>query len=368
MITRRDLLKTSAAFAAMAALPRFALAADHAFAPRPGEWRAYDLTTRLAVPRPEGAVRAWVPLPSFATSDWFRSGGSRWTTNAKVAEIVRDPVYGAELLRLAWAPDEVAPVVEVTSRVQSRDRFIDLSKPSVAAPVLSAWERELNLRSTAQVPLDGIVRQTSDRITAGRSGEIEKIRAIYEWMVENTYREASVRGCGTGDVVALLQSGRLGGKCADLNALFVGLARAAGIPARDLYGIRVAASEFGYNSLGPKTETITKAQHCRAEVFLSDFGWVPMDPADVRKVMLEETPEGLPLSDPRTIAARQTLFGAWEGNWVPYNSAHDLALAGSEHGGVGFLMYPQAETAAARLDCLDPDAMGYSITARPVAI
>ena len=49
-----------------------------------------------------------------------------------------------------------------------------------------------------------------------------------------------MRGCGVGDIRAMLETGNLGGKCADLNALFVGLARAAGIPARDVYGVRVA--------------------------------------------------------------------------------------------------------------------------------
>jgi transglutaminase-like putative cysteine protease len=55
----------------------------------------------------------------------------------------------------------------------------------------------------------------------------------------------------------MLESGDLGGKCADLNALYVGLARAAGLPARDVYGIRIAKSELGYKSLGASSENIT---------------------------------------------------------------------------------------------------------------
>ena len=85
----------------------------------------------------------------------------------------------------------------------------------------------------------------------------------------------------------MLATRNLGGKCADLNGLYVGLARAAGLPARDVYGLRVAPSRFGYVSLGVRSHIVTKAQHCRAEVYLNDLGWVPVDPADVRKVMLE---------------------------------------------------------------------------------
>ena len=38
----------------------------------------------------------------------------------------------------------------------------------------------------------------------------------------------------------MLETGNLSGKCADLNALYVGLCRAVGVPARDVYGVRVA--------------------------------------------------------------------------------------------------------------------------------
>jgi len=90
----------------------------------------------------------------------------------------------------------------------------------------------------------------------------------------------------------MLENNVMGGKCADLNALFVALARAEGIPARDVYGIRVANSNLGYKSLG-KAGDITKAQHCRAEFYAAGYGWIPVDPADVRKVILEDKLEAL---------------------------------------------------------------------------
>jgi len=87
------------------------------------------------------------------------------------------------------------------------------------------------------------------------------------------------------------------------------------------------------------------------------------DPADVRKVVLEEPPGNLALEDAKVVAARRALFGAWEGNWVAYNTAHDLTLPGARGPKLAFLMYPQAEVAGARLDCLDPDTFKYTITA-----
>ncbi|MGE3066470.1 MAG: transglutaminase-like domain-containing protein [Hyphomicrobiaceae bacterium] len=358
-MNRREILRAGAALAATSALPGSAFA-DNGFAPKPGAWRTFQTVTRLDLKSPG---QAWIPLPAFNDPGWFRPEGSTWTTNAKEAAIKTDARYGAQFLHVVWAKDETAPVVEVTSKFATRDRAIDLAKPG-SGPALSDADRKLFTMATNLIPTDGIVKTTSDKIVSGAGSDVDKARRIYEWVVDNTHRDAKTRGCGTGDIAAMLKSGNLGGKCADLNALYVGLARAAGLPARDVYGLRVAPSKFGYKSLGAGTEIVTKAQHCRAEVYLSGFGWVPVDPADVRKVVLEEPPTNLPLSDPKVENARKTLFGAWETNWLAYNVAHDIALPGSKGPAVDFLMYPQAETAAGRLDCLDADTFTYKITAK----
>jgi transglutaminase-like putative cysteine protease len=114
---------------------------------------------------------------------------------------------------------------------------------------------------------------------------------------------------------------------------------------------------------------VTRAQHCRAEFYSAGYGWIPVDPADVRKVVLEEKAGTLlTLDDAQVKAARTKLFGAWEMNWLAYNTAHDVALPKAAHGKVGFLMYPQCETAAGRLDSLDPDNFRYHITSRELAV
>lgn len=363
--TRRDLLKGAAATAAAASTVASAAWAHTPFAPKPGAWRSFQTVTRLEIPASAGATQAWVPLPSFSAAEWFRPDGSTWTTNAPSAQAKRDAKYNAEFLHVQWPKDDKPAVVEITSKFSTRDRAVDLSKPGQVA-ALPASERALYTAPTALIPTDGIVKSTADQITAGAGGDLDKAQRIYEWIVDNTFRNAKTRGCGVGDVAALLQSGNLGGKCADLNALYVGLARAAGLPARDVYGLRVAPSKFGYKSLGTGSDVVTKAQHCRAEVHLSGFGWVPVDPADVRKVVLEEPPGNLPLTETKVMDARKALFGAWEMNWLAYNVAHDIVLPGAKGPALEFFMYPQAETAAGRLDCLEPDSFAYKITSKEV--
>jgi transglutaminase-like putative cysteine protease len=251
-------------------------------------------------------------------------------------------------------------VLTVVSRVATKDAHGGGQK-------VSAEELRYFLRATKYLPTDGIVKEKAKAITEGAATDSDKARAIYEWIVENTHRDAKVRGCGLGDIRFMLKSKDLGGKCADLNALFVGLARAAGVPARDVYGIRAAKSELGYKSLGASSETVTRAQHCRAEVYLDEYGWTPVDPADVRKVMLEEPPGGRGPDDEMVRQARTRLFGSWEMNWMAYNFAHDVALPGSSGRAVPFLMYPQAETAEGRVDSLDADAFHYEITSHEIA-
>ena len=102
----------------------------------------------------------------------------------------------------------------------------------------------------------------------------------------------------------------------------------------------------------------------RGQVFVTNRGWIPVDPADVRKVVLEEKPQPTTLADPVVPAVRSNLFGAWEMNWLAYNDAHDVKLPGSREAAIPFLMYPQAENQAGFLDSLDPDKFKYRIIAR----
>jgi transglutaminase-like putative cysteine protease len=262
-------------------------------------------------------------------------------------------------------PAGVKPVVTLTSRVATKNYAVDLATTGRSQKAERS-ELEHFLRPTKLLPTDGIVKEAATEITSGAKTDLEKARAIYEWIVDNTFRNPKTRGCGIGDIRFMLESKDLSGKCADLNALYVGLARAAGLPARDVYGIRVAKSELGYKSLGAASENITKAQHCRAEVYIGSHGWVPVDPADVRKVVLEEPPGNRTLHDELVEKSRTRLFGSWEMNWMAYNYAHDVALPGSANAQLGFLMYPQAETNEGRIDSLDPDNFKYEITSREI--
>ena len=362
---RRTFIKTGLGASAVVALglaPRMVRAAEPPTEANP--WRKFEALTRIEVTNPSGVTRVWAPVPLLTDTDYFKRGGDTWTGNAAVTRSVKDARYDVGLVYAEWPASEKAPVIEITSRFATRDRAVDLDKPP-AKPVRE--DRAVlarYLEPTLLIPTDGIVLETAQGITQGIASDADKARALYEWIVENTFRDPKTRGCGLGDIKTMLETRYFGGKCADLNALFVGLTRAAGIPARDVYGVRAADSKE-FKSLG-KSGDISKAQHCRAEFYASSHGWVPVDPADVRKVVLEEPPGNLTLTDPQPRRARAKLFGQWEMNYLAFNYAHDVKLPNSPGEPIAFFMYPQGETADGRKDSLDPGTFKYQMTARDV--
>lgn len=360
MNTRRQFLQAAAAASALPfVLP--ASAQERPFAPQPAGWRTFDVTTRVDVNLSQGATTVWLPIPSVNT-DWQRCLDSNFTSNGD-AKRVADGDSGAEILVVQFGASNKDPFVELTTRVQTRNRATDWKRPGRAQ--LDASDRAYWTRPTALIPTDGIVRETALKAVGDARTDEEKVHRIYDWVVGNAWREPTVRGCGNGDVKTMLETGNLGGKCADINALFVGLCRSLGVPARDIYGVRLAPSAFGYKALGGNPASLKGAQHCRSEVFLQAHGWVAMDPADVAKVMREETPTWIKsLQDPIVAPVYHALYGGWEGNWVGFNMASDVVLPGSRLGKLGFLMYPIAEDQQGRFDSYAPDDFKYQITAR----
>jgi transglutaminase-like putative cysteine protease len=362
--TRRRFLKSSTAASALGSVPFAATAQARSFNPQPGTWRTFEFTTTVEILNPKGVTRVWLPIPSVDT-EYQQSLESTWQGNARSMQQMSDEKYGAKMLVAEFAENEPKPVVELTSRIRTQSRALDWGKKVAAKEdpaTLKYW-----VQSTELMPTDGIVRQTAVEVTKGAKTDEEKVRKLFDWVVDNTYREPKVRGCGVGDIKAMLETGNMGGKCGDINALFVGLCRSIGVPARDVYGIRLVPSAFGYKELGGNPANLKGAQHCRAEVFLAQRGWTAMDPADVGKVMRLETAEWIKTTkNPVVSPVNKALFGGWEGNWLAFNTAHDVALPGSKGPKLAFFMYPNAENANGRFDSLEPDQFKYVITAKEI--
>jgi transglutaminase-like putative cysteine protease len=204
--------------------------------PSAGEWRTFEVVTKVELLQPNGVSHIWLPAPLIRNTPYQNTISTRFTAKEGTATLSKDKQSVLGIVSARY-PANAKPALTLTSRVALKNYAVDLSSPATAPPA-SRIELDYFLRPSQYVPTDGIVKQTALKATAGATTDIQKARAIYEWVVENTFRDPKVRGCGRGDIRHMLESGDMGGKCADLNALYVGLARSVDLPARHVYGLR----------------------------------------------------------------------------------------------------------------------------------
>jgi transglutaminase-like putative cysteine protease len=282
-------------------------------------------------------TRLWVPAPTNAT--YQRLVDLEIETNASKVLLTKDDVYQAPIVYLEFQSGSEKKFAEVSFYVEiwNRDSINWKTLPSNNTKIPE--DVAFYLKPTQHIQTDGIVKEYADKITKGAKTDLQKAKAIYDWVVENTFRDPKVLGCGVGDVKSMLESGYFGGKCTDINSLFVALCRASGIPAREIFGLRVLTSKLS-EGISKVQGDATKAQHCRAEFYLGK--WIPADPADVRKLMLEEK---LDLNHPKVKRIRNFMFGGWDVHWVAFNYARDFQLKPPMSSGefLNEFMYPVAE-------------------------
>jgi transglutaminase-like putative cysteine protease len=204
------------------------------------------------------------------------------------------------------------------------------------------------LESEFFVPVDDpTVKATAAQATKGRKGTLSKARAVYDWVVDNTRRDPSVPGCGLGKVEVTLAQRT--GKCADISSVFVALARAAGVPAREVFGLRLGQ---------PGQKDLSDGHHCWAEFYLPGTGWVPVDPADVRKAMAERN---LDLAAAKPL--REYFFGGVDQFRIQLQKGgRGLDFPEGNTQKVNYFMYPYAEVDGRPLDYCMPRTFRYTVS------
>ena len=292
-------------------------------------------------------AKLWIPYP-MSDRDQLISNISVSGDYAESA-VYSDQKYSTPMLYARW--DKLSESRKLTLSFHVvRQEVIRRDFPATEA----AWDPadyKIYLTGTKLGPIDGEVKKLADKITKGKTTILEKARAIYDWTCENMYRDPDTIGCGPGDVCSLLL--RPGGKCTDIHSVFVSLCRAAGVPAREVFGIRQ----------GKKAEQdITNWQHCWAEFYLPGYDWVPVDPADVRKMMLKQD---LKLGDAKTKHYREYFWGGWDQYRVKLAMGRDLVLNPAQHGEtVNTFGYPYAQIGGKTINWLDPTTFKYTFTYR----
>src|SRR5215470_7298768 len=172
-------------------------------------WRTFEVTSRVEVLKPNGATHIWLPAALIRDTSYQRTLSNKFSAENGSTKLSKDKLSALGIISATY-PANAKPVLTLTSRVSTRNYAVDLagSKP---APSQKASKVELDyfLQPGKYVPTDGIVKDTALKATKGATTDIEKARAIYEWIVDNTFRDPKVRGCGKGDIRGMLESGDL---------------------------------------------------------------------------------------------------------------------------------------------------------------
>lgn len=288
----------------------------------------------------------WLPIPR---SDENQTVGVPRVTGDFTSKRIRtEPQYGNKMMYAHWIRprDRVHAILEfeVTRRTVStkiESETSDGTLPQETAPFLLP---------THLCPTGGRVADIAEQVTQGRASALARARALYDYLVASMERDPTIEGCGAGDVLKLLDERK--GKCVDFHSVYVSLVRSVGIPAREVFGIRLPPGAEG---------TVTKAYHCWAEVYLPGTGWMPVDAADVRKIALERKVTHLE----QVQDVREFYFGSLDENRVAFGTGRDIQLNPPQKAGeLNYFMYPYAEVDGRPLDHLDQRAMTYSATFR----
>lgn len=294
---------------------------------------------KLNAPTDAKNVRLWIPYPmSDKNQNITRVSVSGNYTGMGV---YREPKDGISSLYAEW--NEAVRDRSLTyTFTAKRKEVVARDFPKTYVP-LSKNEMKQYLDNSHLGDSQKRVRQLASRITRGKKTVLDKSRAVYDWIVDNMRRDQNVKGCGLQEIERLLTE--KSGKCADINSVYVALARASDVPARDIYGIRMHKDKEG---------DITKYQHCWAEFYLPGYGWVVVDPADVLKYKLEKNPTPDELK-----ARREYFFGAVDENRIALNSGEDVELNPSQNEKhLLYFMYPYAEADGKKLN---EDLYGFNI-------
>ena len=295
-----------------------ALGAAAADSPRT---RDFDFTYKARVtelPADARQVDLWIPVP---VSDDLQEVTVTGISAPVPYVITKDGRYGNSVLHFAvTAPQQSEIAVEMNVRVRRKESLHhDLPTGLPNRPTRAALPADAAqwLKPDRLVPLDDRIKSLARTVTAGKTTDLDKARAIYDYVETTMSYDKSGTGWGNGDIYWACDAKR--GNCTDFHALFIGLNRAVGIPAK---------FEIGFPIPGDRGQGEIAGYHCWAEFYLRGYGWVPVDASEAWK-----HPD-----------KREYFFGALDENRVQLSIGRDIVLSPRQAGPpLNYFVYPYAE-------------------------
>jgi transglutaminase-like putative cysteine protease len=244
-------------------------------------------------------VRLWLPLPRTTACQIVNCVDLNVPNGKSPADMRGD----ASLYFVAPSRAETM-AISVSYDVLRRKHRLGVPITRRAAP------SERDLLPDRRVPVTGGVVDDALALLAAHDSPTVRTRRIYQYVLDTF--DYDTRGCtfernhtlGDLDKACDLRLGT----CTELHGVLVSCLRAAGVPARFIFGFNVPSADAGR----------IPGYHCWAEAFLPETGWTSIDVSEARK---RSDAEG-----------RAFYFGNLDPNRVEFTIGRDLVLSPPQQG------------------------------------
>lgn len=228
----------------------------------------YELKVK-ELPASSKQIAIWLPLPQ---SNQHQKISDLEIRSDYPYSLYKESEYGNFIFKLEASSKLPESLLVSLSFVVTRTTY-SAFKPTEARPgKISDPSLKRFLSPDRLVPTAGIIKQLVDSVEQAKMTDWEKARAIYDYVVNTMSYDKGGQGWGRGDAVYACQV--LKGNCTDFHSLFIGMARAGGIPARFVIGFPVPQD---------RTKGEISGYHCWAEFYTKERGWVPVDASEANQ-------------------------------------------------------------------------------------
>jgi len=270
-----------------------------------------------ALPPSSHEMRIWLPLPKAGTHQQI---GAVSISSPVEHRIYTDETYDNGAAYFSFDTAKTRTPFAITLKFRARRDEYRVELPSTG-PALSSSHFSPTiaryLKPDRLVPINGVIADLSREQTEGISDPLRRARNIYDYVIRTMHYDHAGTGWGQGDAIFACTAHH--GNCTDFHSLFIGMARAAGIPARFEIGFPIPIGQHQGDISG---------YHCWAEFYIQGIGWVPIDASEAWQ----------------TPSKHDYFFGSLDSNRVRFSGGRDLVLSPRQSGPpINYFVYPYAE-------------------------
>lgn len=264
------------------------------------------------IPAGTKSLRVWLPVPQDSTVQAITD----LSFSRDVKQTV-EPKYGDKLAYFEVENPQATLDVTMKFTCARQEVQTDLAALKNEAQD-AAGDFTVFKKPDALVLVDDHIKSMAQDITKGRTGTVDKARAIYDHVVSHMTYDKNHPGWGTGSTQHACDVGK--GNCTDFHALFNSLCRAEGIASGFEIGLYLPYERKSEEKLG--------GYHCWAFFRVPGKTWVPVDCSEASRF-----PD-----------RKEFFFGGHTSNRVALSTGRDITLEPKQAGPpLNYLLNPYAE-------------------------